>query len=83
MKGNGIKTLDNNYVMRYAGVSWNSSANEGVGIIVAKEPDKYGTSWEAIKSRIMSLELELETPLTLTQVYAPTDNSGAAEKVFL
>ncbi|KAJ4428628.1 hypothetical protein ANN_24673 [Periplaneta americana] len=79
-KGNGVKTLDKGHVLRYSGVSWNSRANEGVGIIVMKEMDRKVTSWEAINSRIMYLDLEVEILITLIQVSAPMEDSGAAEK---
>lgn len=79
-KGTGVKTLDHNYVLRYAGVPWGSRAKEGVGVIVSEEMDRKVISWEAVNSRLVTVDLELDQPITLIQAYAPTEDMATAEK---
>ncbi|XP_022194320.1 craniofacial development protein 2-like [Nilaparvata lugens] len=79
-KGLGSQVMNGNYVLRYSGVAMNDRAKEGVGFIVTEEMDKKATSWKEVSSRIITLSLDLETLITLIQVYAPTEDADLLEK---
>lgn len=79
-KASGTKILNNNYVLRYSGTPWNERAKEGVAIIVSEEMDSKITQWEAVSSRLIWVDVELTTPVTIVQAYGPTDDQDRAEK---
>ena len=79
-KGNGMRRLQDGYILRYSGVGMDSRAKEGVGIITNERIETKVSGWEPINSRIMVVDLDLEINLSLIQVYAPTDDSDILDK---
>lgn len=79
-KGQGTKQLDDGYVLRYSGIPIGRMAVEGVGIITTPEIETRVIHWEAINSRLITVDLQLEETVTVIQIYAPTENSAADDK---
>lgn len=64
-KGNGMRRLQDGYILRYSGVGMDSRAKEGVGIITNERIETKVSGWEPINSRIMVVDLYLEINLSL------------------
>ncbi|XP_039296210.1 craniofacial development protein 2-like [Nilaparvata lugens] len=79
-KVRGEMAVDKGYSLLYSGVEMNSRAKEGVGIIFSGEYFKRIVSWNAVNSRIISANLDLEEKVSLIQIYAPTDDSAELER---
>ena len=80
-KGNGIKKLQDGYILRYSGVGMDRRTKEGVWIIITSEQLETKVSgWELINSRILVIDLHLEINL-LKGIYHPyvrqSTNKGA------
>ncbi|XP_039291249.1 uncharacterized protein LOC120352957 [Nilaparvata lugens] len=79
-KGSGSVELKDGYVMVYSGVVMQSRAKEGVGVVMTPEAFNKVSDWQAINSRIMTVDLDLELKVTYVQVYAPTEDSNVQDK---
>lgn len=79
-KGTGDIQLDKGYTLKYSGVGKDQRAKEGVGIILNKETSDRVIFWEAINSRIIRVDLDLDEKVSLIQIYAPTDEKDNSEK---
>lgn len=74
-QGSGVIDLKNGYMLRYSGTKSGEARKEGVGFIGTYDMEKKITKWEAINSRIIYIELELEETTAIIQIYAPTEGS--------
>lgn len=74
-KGTGSIALNNKYTLRYSGVDKTERATEGVALITNEEIDKKIVDWKAINSRIIYMDVNLETNITIIQIYAPREGT--------
>lgn len=79
-KGSGEQTLNHNYVFLNSGIDKKVRAKGGVEIVMEGGYRQKVVEQEPINSRIIRVNTELEEAISLTQIYAPTQDSEEIKK---
>jgi len=77
LKGKGDRIIHENYRLIYSG---REDSRHGVGFLVAANLAPYVEKVNNINERIMSIDMTLETGISIIQVYAPQQGRTTAEK---
>ena len=77
LKGKGDRIISKNYRLMYSG---EVDSRHGVGFLVTNNIAPYVEKVKNISERTMSIDMKLETGISMIQVYAPQKGRTTAEK---
>ena len=77
LKGKGGRIIHDNYRLMYSG---GEGSRHGVGFLVADNLAPFVENVKNISERLMSIDMKLETDISMIQVYAPQQGRTTAEK---